>query len=169
MVKIFLLSLVTLLTTANKPVHDFHLSKCLIEYSVADQAVQITMYMFLDDLEEALRQQGKDKLFICSGKEHPEAENYLFQYIQQQFKIAVNEESVNFEFVGKEQSEDLQAVWCYLEVLDISNFKSIEVHNSILMEIFDDQQNIVQISAPDKKQGYFLFQKGQESDKVSFK
>ncbi|MFT7603922.1 MAG: hypothetical protein ACI8VT_001490, partial [Saprospiraceae bacterium] len=73
-----------------------------------------------------------------------------------------------FEFIGKEQSEDLQAVWCYLEVTNIKFFNSIEVTNSLLMEVFEDQKNIVHIKAPDNKQGYFLFQKGQEHDKVTF-
>lgn len=168
MVKIVLLFLLPFFHAGEKSSHDFHISKCQIEYSAPSEAVQITMHLFLDDLEEALRQQGMDKLFLCSEKEHPKAEQYLFQYLQQQFKLLVNEENVSYEFVGKEQSEDLQAVWCYLEVTNISTFKSIEVRNSILMEVFADQQNIVQIAAPNNKQGYFLFQKGAEQDKVSF-
>lgn len=150
--------------------HEFHVSKCQIEYSVETEALQITLHLYLDDLEEALRKQGADKMFLCTDKEHDKAEKYLFRYLKQQFKLIVNEtgEVAEFDFIGKEQSEDLQAVWCYLEVTNVSAFKSLEVTNSLLMEVFDDQKNIVQIMAPGKKQGYFLFHKGQANDKVTF-
>jgi len=170
LIGLFIWTLANATTLPIVPAHDFHISKCQIEYSVETEALQITLHLYLDDLEEALKQQGADKMFLCTDKEHEKAEKYLFRYLQQQFKLIVNEagENAEFEFVGKEQSEDLQAVWCYLEVTNVSSFSSLEVTNSLLMEIFDDQKNIVQVMAPGKKQGYFLFQKGQENDKVTF-
>ena len=150
------------------PAHEFHLSKCQIEYSESDQALQIMLHVYLDDLEEALRQQGADKLFLCTDKEHEKAEKYLFRYLQQRINMVVNEQAVEYEFVGKEQSDDLQAVWCYLEVTNIDTVESIEIKNNLLMEVFDDQKNVVHIVVDKNKQGYFLFHKGQESDKVTF-
>lgn len=150
------------------PAHEFHLSKCQIEYSETDQALQIMLHVYLDDLEEALRQQGADKLFLCSEKEHEKAEKYLFRYLQQRINMNVNGEAVEYEFVGKEQSDDLQAVWCYLEITNVTNIESIEITNNLLMEVFDDQKNVVHIVIDKNKQGYFLFHKGQESDKVTF-
>ncbi len=170
LIGLFIWTLASATTLPVSAAHEFHISKCQIEYSVETEALQITLHLYLDDLEEALRQQGADKMFLCTDNEHEKAEKYLFQYLQQQFKLIVNEagEEAEFEFIGKEQSEDLQAVWCYLEVTNVSSFSSLEVTNSLLMEIFDDQKNIVQIMAPGKKQGYFLFHKGQENDKVTF-
>ena len=150
------------------PAHDFHLSKCQIEYSDSDQALQIMLHVYLDDLEEALRRQGADKLFMCTEKEHEKAEKYLYRYLQQRINMVVNGEAAAFSFVGKEQSDDLQAVWCYMEITGVESVESIEITNNLLMEVFDDQKNIVHIVAGKNKQGYFLFQKGQESDKVSF-
>lgn len=171
MTKFLILFFFPFLTATNSltPIsHEFHISKCQIVYSESTQAVQIMLHLFLDDLEEALREQGADKMFLCTDKEAPKAEKYLFRYLQQQLKLRINEEAVNFEFIGKEQSEDLQAVWCYLEISNVSTFKSLEVANSILMEIFEDQKNIVHISGPNDEDGYFIFQKGQESDRVDF-
>jgi len=37
-----------------------------------------------------------------------------------------------------------------------------------LMEVFDDQKNIVHFEGPNKKIAYFLFQKGQSTDRVEF-
>ncbi|MFT5166071.1 MAG: hypothetical protein ACI8P3_001302 [Saprospiraceae bacterium] len=173
MIKILTLFLLPFLVTIPTTVpsdsaHEFHISKCQIDFDKTTEAVQVTLHLFLDDLEAALKEQGADKMFLCSDKEDSKAEKYLLRYFQQGFKLKVNEEAVDFEFIGKEQSEDLQAVWCYLEVTNIKFFNSIEVTNSLLMEVFEDQKNIVHIKAPDNKQGYFLFQKGQEHDKVTF-
>lgn len=148
--------------------HEFHASKCMVEYSAPDQAIQISMHLFIDDLEEALRRQGAEKLYICTGKEDPKAEHYLFKYLQEHFKVLVNEKAYDYEFIGKEVSEDLQAVWCYLEITEISAVKSLTITNDLLMEVFDDQKNIMNISGPNKKRGFFLFQKGQSTDTVKF-
>ena len=173
MIKIGILLILPFLATTSttfpsNSAHEFHISKCQIDFDEPTEAVQITLHLFLDDLEVAMKEQGADKMFLCSDKEDPKAETYLYRYLKQGFKLKVNEEVVDFEFVGKEQSEDLQAVWCYLEVTNVKFFHSIEVTNSLLMEVFEDQKNIVHIKAPDNKQGYFLFQKGQEHDKVTF-
>lgn len=148
--------------------HEFHISKCQIKYSEESKALQISVHLFLDDLEEAMREQGADKMFLCTKKEHEKAEKYLYRYLQQRFKLIVNGQEVAFDFIGKEQSEDLQAVWCYLEVTNVSSFEKLALTNSLLMEIFEDQKNIVHIEAAGNKKGYFLLQKGQEHDEMTF-
>ncbi len=167
---LFLLNTVnpTAPNTAAAEEHEFHLSKCQIDYSDSDQALQISLHLFIDDLEDALREQGADKLFICSDKEHEEAEMHLFQYIQQRLTLKVDNQAVTYEFIGKEPSEDLQAVWCYLEISSVAPPKRLDISNDLLMEIFDDQKNIVVVSGPGKKDGYFLFVKGKHEDGVDF-
>ena len=95
--------------------HDIHLSKCLLEVNESDEAVQISMHIFIDDLEEALRRQGADNLYICTEKEAEEAETHIFDYLQAQFRIELDGQEKAYEFIGKEPSEDLMGVWCYLE------------------------------------------------------
>ena len=149
-------------------VHEFHVSKCQIDYNAKEEALQITLHLFIDDLETALKQQGADKLYICSEREDEKAELYLFRYLQQRFQLLVNETEQAFEFIGKEPSDDLQAVWCYLEITGVSELSSLEITNSLLMEVFADQKNIVQIRLPEGRQSYFMFQEGMTSEKIQF-
>lgn len=148
--------------------HEFHLSKSLVEYNASEKAIQVSMHIFLDDLEEALRKQGKDQLHICTTKESAEAEAHLEAYIRDHFKMIVNGKAVEFNFLGKEPSEDYQAAWCYIEVEGVETLKDIEIRNDLLMEIFDDQKNVVQLIGPNKKRGVLLLQKGRTKEKVSF-
>lgn len=169
---LFLQSLLLLLFSNpladNATLHEFHLSKSLLEYNAAENAIQISMHIFLDDLEEALRQQGKDQLYICTSKESAEAEKHLETYIRDHFKIVVNGQAVEFNFLGKEASEDYQAAWCYIEVENVAELKEIEIVNDLLLEVFEDQKNVVQLIGPNKKRGVLLLQKGRTKEKVSF-
>ena len=117
-------------TSTSPPVeatHDFHVSKCLIEYNPQANALQISMHIFIDDLELALESQGTERLFICTRMEHPKAETYMQRYLEQNFKLTVNQKPIKYDFLGKEISEDMAAVWCYLEITDITAVYFVQV------------------------------------------
>lgn len=149
--------------------HDFHVSKCMVEYDAEEQALQISLHLFIDDLEEALRQQGADNLFICTEEESEKAEYYIQQYLLQNFRFAVNGKTVDYQFLGKEISDDLAAVWCYLYIPEVNSLKELSVTNKILTEVYDDQKNIVSVFGPDDQRGLLLFQKGKNTESVSFR
>ncbi len=151
-----------------KESHEFHLSKCQIAYNQEAQVLQISLHLFIDDLEEALRQQGADKLYICTEKESEKAEDYIYKYLQQKFQINLEGTVINYSFLGKEISEDLSAVWCYLEVKNITAFGKMRVKNNLLMEVFEDQKNIISILGPDKKKSYFLFDQINNEETIEF-
>lgn len=153
--------------TATLP-HDFHVSKCLVEYSAPDQALQISLHLFLDDLEEALRRQGADQLFLCTEKEHPEGEKYLERYLRQYFQFVINGEPAEYTFLGKEISDDLQAVWCYMEIPGLASLQQLEVTNALLMDLYDDQKNLVSVIGPQQEQGLMLFEKNSRTESVRF-
>ena len=148
--------------------HDFHISKCLVEYNESEKALQISMNIFIDDLEEALRQQGADKLFICTEKENKQAENHIQKYLEQHFKLQIKGRELTYRFLGKEISDDLAAVWCYMEITGMDSFEEITITNNLLTELYDDQTNIVSVFGPGGKKGLLLFRKGKETESVSF-
>ncbi|MEM9886832.1 MAG: DUF6702 family protein [Bacteroidota bacterium] len=138
--------------------HDFHLSKSVIEYNPESESLEISLHIFLDDLEATLFEGGvKEKLNLCTEKEHEKGETYVEYYLRQSFRIMVNEEEVKYNYIGKEISEDFLAAWCYVEVPNVGKLESLGVKNTILMELYEDQRNIVQIKVPDEKPKFFMF------------
>ena len=169
MTSTFLMILLTALSGIRQAgYHDFHISKCLVEYNEAERALQISLHLFIDDLEEALRRQGADKLFICTEKEADDAEGHIQRYLEQNFIIEANGAEIAFDFLGKEISDDLAAVWCFLEITGIEKLKELKITNKLLTEVFDDQTNIVSIIGPGGKKGVLLLKKGEEAESVSF-
>jgi hypothetical protein len=168
MLKLLILNIFLSSWGLTPPIHEFHVSKCLVEFNEAEQALQMSMHIFLDDLEEALRKKGADDLFICTKMESEDAEVYMSQYVANNFIIEVNGEVLEYEFLGKEPSEDLQGVWCYLEILNVTSVKNLKITNNILLEVYDDQKNVISIIGPDRRKGMMLLQRGQSSEEVSF-
>jgi hypothetical protein len=157
-----------LFLSGNYSMHDIHISKCQVEYSAEDKALQITLHIYLDDLQDALRKKGVDKLFLCTEKENPKADEHLVAYLKEHFQLTVNHKLTDFVFIGKEPSEDLLAAWCYLEIPDVYPLKNLTIENDILMDLYDDQQNIISVLTPNKQQGYFLFEKGKSVETMQF-
>jgi len=165
----FIIFLLSFLSSPPIADHEFHISKCEIAYNEADQAIQISMHIFIDDLEEALAAKGFNKLAIGMDEEIPEAEQYIADYLAEQFEISINDKSSSYSFLGKELSEDLQAIWCYLEIENITNVEQLKVRNQILTQTFEDQKNIISIrSSTNGRKGYFLFDGTTFEDTVSF-
>lgn len=140
--------------------HEFHLSKCDVDYNLEEAALQISISMFIDDLELTLEGLGYHDLKICSKDESPEAEEIILEYLQNHLLIKVDNADVQLNWVGKEISEDLAAVWSYLEVINVRPSESIFIQNDVLMEGFDDQQNVVKLEFDKSRKSFFLFNKG---------
>ena len=148
--------------------HEFHLSKGLIEYVESEQSLQITMYVFIDDFEEALKQKNIDKLFICTSKESENADQHIYDYFQETFILEIDQKQASFDYIGKEIAEDMIGMWCYLEVTQVTPFEKITIKNSLMTEVFDDQKNIINLIGPKKKQSYFMMDLKNQTEEVNF-
>jgi hypothetical protein len=91
------------------------------------------------------------------------ADSLISSYLTHHFNIAVDGRNVEFNFLGKEDSDDLIAIWCYLEGQEIINPKEIKIQNKLLVDLFDDQKNIVSFRSIKKKEFLLFDLKKQEA------
>lgn len=138
-------------------VHDLHMSNCEIEYKADESTIQVSLRVFIDDLEAALVERGSENLYLFTKKEHPEAEAYIIDYVKDMFKMSADGAEVEYTFIGREMSDDLAAAWCYLEINDISISKELSVENQVLMDLFDDQRNLTKVKLAKNNKEHFLF------------
>jgi hypothetical protein len=139
--------------------HSFHISKSEIKYSQHDNSLQITTHIFLDDLEKALTKLTPNPLHIGTPTEAATTNAVLENYLKTHFQLTINDINITYNFIGKEMSSDYAAVWCYMEVKNMGSLKKIKVKNNILTEIYADQKNIINLTLPNGKQGYLMFDK----------
>lgn len=157
----FLVSALCFLTwctsfSVTKELHDFHLSKSEIFYNKSNKSLEVSLHLFIDDLEMAIQNAGMENPYISTDKEMDSADSVISAYLNQHFSILVDGNRIQFTFLGKEDSNDLIAIWCYMEGENVINPKNITLRNSLLTEVFDDQKNIVAFRS-DSKQEFLLF------------
>lgn len=165
---LFFLSISVILNAIPPFFHAFHICKTDIVFKAQEKSLQITTHIFIDDLELALEKRGQKGLFIGTDKESKDANKYICQYLFDNFAIKINNKDVNYEVLGKESTNDRQALYIYMEIKNIKDVRNIFVENKVLTESFNDQKNIIQINVPSKKQGYFLLDKNKTSDSAQF-
>lgn len=134
--------------------HKYYVSMTEIKYAPEKKEIQITMRFFIDDFEKVLGDQFKKPFALATEKELKDADTYLNFYLQQNFKLTVNEKNLKLHFLGKEYENDI--VYIYAEVSGISGIQSIEVQNRMLFEGFPDQQNYIKFNVHAQKKTVIL-------------
>lgn len=137
--------------------HDFHLSNSQLKYKSATGVLQLSVKIFIDDLETALAEKNITGLYIGTEKETEDSSLYIEDYLKEVIHIFSGEDTLSSTFIGKELSDDLSAVWCYIQYEEVTDCTDIRVTNSILTEIFDDQKNIFTFSTEVGRKDYFTF------------
>jgi hypothetical protein len=136
-------------------VHKFHIALYQIEFASDKKMLQITTRFHIDDLNKALEKKHKKKIFIEAEKNS--TEELLFkEYILNRFSIDVNRQTKTLNFLSKEIDGD--ELVCYWNIKNISKINTLEIKNSVLTDVFSDQQNLVNVSVFGKKQSHLYTQ-----------
>jgi len=137
--------------------HEFHLSKCEVEFNNDEKTLEIAIQLFIDDTESALSAVGHDSLRLFSDKEDTDADQIIHSYLQDHFIVFIDAQRYKPTWLGKEISDDLAGLWCYMTIDNVDPTDEITISNDVLMEVFDDQRNIVKLKYNKKNKAYFLF------------
>lgn len=137
--------------------HPFHVSVCDIEYNSKTSSLEISQRVFLDDLEEALRRKsGWTTLDVMKPSDKKRFDALVKEYVMESLSLSVNNAKATTSYLGHEVESD--ALWCYLEVTGVNNLNSITVGNTILIESFPDQVNLVHIKKDGKIRSLKLYE-----------
>ncbi|NJB36016.1 DUF6702 family protein [Croceivirga sp. JEA036] len=136
--------------------HKFYVSVTNINHSEKDNALQITTRIFIDDLENVLKERYGIKGELATQKENPLVEEYLEKYLRTKFLIDIDGHQVTYKYLGKKYDADVAI--CYIEVTDVNldSHTSLTVTNEILTDLFDDQKNLVHVKWKDQKKSFVL-------------
>jgi hypothetical protein len=86
-------------------------------------------------------------------------------YFKNRFAIALDNKSQPVTLLGHERDGDVFVF--YLEVSNVKKWREILVRNDVLMEVFDDQSNLVHVTARGKIRSMRLT-KSNSSEKLTF-
>lgn len=133
--------------------HPFHVSVTEVDYNKDSQSLQFSCRIFLDDLEEALQAETGD-VSLDIVRDSAKVYKASKLYFSKRFVVRVDGRRVSVRFLGGEVEED--AMWCYLEVEKVTRFTQVELENTVLFEVFDDQQNMIHFRLGEETRSYVL-------------
>ena len=134
--------------------HKYYLALTEIEHNTKSNSVQMIMNVFMDDIEKAIEKEQGVNLKLTTKKEVANADGYLFNYLQENFLLKLNNSKVDFNFVGKEYEGNI--IYFYLEIENVKKINSLEIENNVLIAHFPDQQNLIKANINDTKKSLFL-------------
>lgn len=139
--------------------HKYYLSLTQINYNSKNKSVEVIINIFIDDLETALTKIHNKKFELDTKNEPEDSDKYFLEYLQKNVKFKVDGKSYNFDFIGKEY--DGEVVFFYLEIKNVPTVTEIEINNTILLEHFPQQQNLVKSKVNKKHKSILLTKKEQ--------
>lgn len=140
--------------------HPLHVSTTEVNFNAKDKTLEVSCRIFSDDFESVLVKLYKQKTDLTNPAIKAAMDALVKKYILSHLQLKANGKAVAMNYIGFEI--DHEATNIYFEVEKIVSVKSVEVNDTILYDMFDDQMSIVhivkgstrkstQILYPDKK------------------
>jgi len=138
---LFCFALFALCLQASAPLpHKFFLSNTNIEFNAQTRAIEITSKIFTDDLEHAIEAQCYR--YHSLYPQTPEVYELVKKYIGEKLSLQVGGRNVVLNFIGYSVDNDMTTLFIEGNYFDPNQ---VVVNNTILLELFSDQQNIVEV------------------------
>ncbi len=144
--------------------HKFYVSLTEIHYNTHNERFEVSMRLFPDDLDRALLEQSGIHTQLATELEHDYADSLLMVYLLGGFSLSADGQEVPLSYIGKEPESD--AIWCYLESGPLAYPRELGIGNEVLLEVFPDQVNIIQVYVDDWNKG-LLLNRNQTSAKLT--
>lgn len=119
--------------------HDIHVSVTDVEIS-DDGHVEVVVKVFLDDLMHSL---GLE-MGAALPANYTSSDDLINQFLADNFELTINGKSIKFEL--EDTTHSTPAVWITLTGQIEEAIESIHIQNKILIALFDDQTNMVNVA-----------------------
>jgi hypothetical protein len=125
--------------------HPVHVSVTEITFDEKEKELEIISRIFLDDLEASIQEANKNpELKLMEPGTSKTTDQFVWAYLQQRFKITLNGKLQKIKYLGHEIEGE--AILCFIQVSNVKKLETIEVFNSTITELYDDQSNLVHVT-----------------------
>lgn len=135
-------------------VHKFYVSVTQVDYVQNKGRVEITSRIFIDDFNVVLEKKFNKKIYLASNREISGAKDLVKTYLKEKIKVRINNKLIETESLGTEIDNDV--LICYLKVSFSEKITTFEIENSVLTEMFSEQQNLLHTNINNDKRSFLL-------------
>ena len=123
--------------------HPIHLSTVEVNHNADDKTLEISCRIFTDDFETILGRNYKTKTSFYNAAIKTKMDSLVKKYIQSHLQIRADDKIVSLNYLGFEKESE--AIYAYVEGMNVPKVKKLYVTNSIMHDMFTDQTNILHI------------------------
>jgi hypothetical protein len=146
--------------------HPLHVSVTEIKFDPKDKELEISTRIFIDELEEAIQKELKrPSLDIFNPGETVTTNQLVSQYLASRLLIKADGREAKVKYLGHEVEGDALIAYAYAP--GVKKVKNIEVTNSVVTELYDDQSNLVHVTVGNKTRSLRL-QRNEVTGKLTF-
>ncbi|NBL64726.1 hypothetical protein GV828_05870 [Flavobacterium sp. NST-5] len=139
--------------TSGFTTHKFYVSINEVNFSASKNRLEITSRIFIDDLELALEKRFNTKFNLGTSQQKSDFVAFLQKYFNEKLQVKVNQVSRTPQIVNTEIEDGVFI--CYFLIKDVAKIQNIEIKNTALMELYD-QQHIFHINVSGNKKSVML-------------
>lgn len=158
------LALLLPLAGAAPALHAYHATLTELRYNAAKQQLEIAVKVFADDFEKALSQGQPAHVSLTEPGPRPLALTTAYLRRTLQVSTAAGA-TLPVQVLGLQAEKD--GYWLYCKVALPGPLPGVQLRQAMLLEVFSDEVNIVNIEAGDKKQSA-LFRAGHEQELLTW-
>jgi len=148
LIKFFL----TLLFSGFAFFHPVHVSIINIDYYSAKKEMDVSFKVFTDDFQLLFIHLYETKIGFNTKEEYFHAKDKIDQYFNSHFQLMDNERKYNLKFVGLKKNDD--SVWFNYKIEDIKPQNKLTLVNTVLLDLYIDQKNLVLFKSGETEKGY---------------
>ena len=123
--------------------HPFHVSVIEINHNATDKTLEISCKLFTDDFEKVLAQNFKSKVDLNNPPVKAAMDSLVKKYLFSHITLKGNGKPVSLSYVGFEVEKE--ATYGYIEVDNIPSVNRVDIVNTLLYDLFDDEVNIMHV------------------------
>lgn len=129
--------------------HPIHVSITEVEHNEKSKALQMTLRIFIDDLETSIRKSvNQPELDLLNPGTGKTTDQLVKEYLSDKFIVRVDKKLGKQNFLGHEIEGP--AIICYIEIENIKKFNSLEFTNRVILETHEDQSNLINVNFQSK-------------------
>ena len=137
------------------PFHDFHVTHTTFHYNDESKSMEITIKVAIEDLEKSIENRYSKKLDrLLDTQEKKNIEKLIVEYCRNNLTLSVNKNTQEYQWLGTESSDNLHDIYLYFEIPNYDkkgNVESITIKNTLFLDLYSYQTNIVLIELIDRK------------------
>jgi len=134
--------------------HPFYVSVTEINHNAKEKTLEVSCKIFVDDMEDALKKNYAVSVDLANEKQLAQNNRLIADYVVHHLSVTADGKSAKLQFVGFEK--DKESVYCYFEVPNVATLKKIDLTNSLLQEMHQEQINIMHVVVNGARKSYKL-------------